>query len=553
VPALTDGRPGALAATRIAVTGVLGNPGIRRLQTAWSLGIAADWAFLVVVLVVAYEVGGAFAVGALGLVRMLAATVVALFAVVPPGLPESRVLVVINAIRAGAALTAAGVLAVDGPPVAVFACVALIGGAGVLVRPTQTALLPSLARSPGELVASNVASSLGEAIGTFGGPIVAALVLAVAGPGPTAAVTAVAFGLAAAATAGVHAASSGDAGLPGASRPRSGGLPFMLAVQTLAARPGAASVIGAFIAQILVRGLLTTLIVVAAIELLGLGESGVGLLNGALGAGGLAGALVAIGLAGRRRLAPAFALALTAWGLPIAIIGAWPLAAVAVIALLVVGLSNALLDVAGFTLLQRSIPADRRAPTLRLFEAALGVGAALGAIGAPVLVAAFGIEGALGIAGAILPIVAVASWPWVSRIDREAVIPDRELDVLRSVPMFALLPLTGLERLAGALAPRSLAAGEVLMREGEPGDRYYVVASGSLDVSQDGRALRRCGPGEGVGEIALLRRIPRTATVVAAEPTEVFALESADFLAAVSGDARSAAAAERVVGERLSA
>jgi len=549
VPPLTDGRPRALAAIRLAVAGVLGNPSIRRLQTAWSLGVAADWAFLVVVLVVAYEVGGPFAVGALGLVRMLAATAVALFAIVPPGMSEARVLVAINLIRAAAAL-AAGLLAVDGPPAGVFACVAIVGGAGVLVRPTQTALLPSLARSPGELVASNVASSMGEALGTFGGPVVGGLLLAVAGPAVTASATAAAFILAAAATAGIHAESThGES--PSVGARRAGGLPFMLAVRTLGERPGASSVIAAFIAQILVRGLLTTLIVVAAIELLDLGEPGVGLLNGALGAGGLVGALAAIGLAGRRRLAPAFAVALTGWGLPIAIVGAWPLAAVAVTALLVVGISNALLDVAGFTLLQRSIPADRRAPTLRLFEAALGLGGALGAIAAPVLVSAFGIEGALGVAGAILPIAAVATWPWVSRIDREAVIPDRELEVLRRVPMFGLLPLTGLERIAGALVPRSLAGGEVLMREGEPGDRYYIVATGALDVSQGGRHLRRCGPGEGVGEIALLRRIPRTATVVAAEPTEVLALESADFLAAVAGDARSAAAAERVVGERL--
>lgn len=551
MPALTDGRPGALAATRLAVIGVIGNPGIRRLQVAWSLGVAADWAFLVVALVAAYDVGGPFAVGVLGLVRMLAATAVALFAVVPTGMSEARVLLAINVIRAAAALTAAGVLAVGGPAAAVFACVAIIGGAGVLVRPTQTALLPSLARSPGELVASNVASSLGEAIGTFGGPLVGGLLLVVAGPGVTATAAAGAFALAAAATAGIHTEPRTVGAAIGARR--GGGLPFMLAVRTLADRPGASSVIAAFIAQILVRGLLTTLIVVAAIELLDLGESGVGLLNGALGAGGLVGALAAIGLAGRRRLAPAFAVALTGWGLPIAIIGAWPLAAVAVTALLVVGVANALLDVAGFTLLQRSIPAERRAPTLRLFEAALGVGAALGAIGAPVLVSVLGIERALGVTGAILPVAAVATWRWVSRIDREAVIPDRELEVLRRVPMFALLPLTGLERLAGALAPRTLAAGDVLMREGEPGDRYYIVASGALDASQGGRHLRRCGPGEGVGEIALLRRIPRTATVVAAEPTEVFALESADFLAAVSGDARSAAAAERVVGERLGA
>jgi hypothetical protein len=295
------------------------------------------------------------------------------------------------------------------------------------------------------------------------------------------------------------------------------------------------------------------LTVVAAIELLRLGEPGVGLLNGALGAGGFVGALAAIALAGRRNLAPSFAVALTGWGLPIAVIGGWPYAGLAVVALLIVGVSNAILDVAGFTLLQRGIPDDRRTSVFRLLEGTVGIAVAVGSIAAPVLVEAFGVTGALGITGAILPIVAVATWPWVSRIDREAVIPERELAILRAVPMFALLPLTALERLAGSLVPLRFAAGDVLMREGEPGDRYYVVAEGRLDVSQGGRLLRHCGPGVGVGEIALLRRIPRTATVVAAEPTEVFALDSADFLAAVSGDARSAAAAERVVGERLGA
>jgi hypothetical protein len=550
VPALSGGARGSFGAARSAIRAVVANPDIRRLQVSWATGIAADWAFLIVVLVVAYDAGGAVGVGLLGLVRMIPATAIALFVTVPATLSQARVLLAINAIRAGATATAAALLAMNGPAVGIFACLAVVAGVGVLVRPTQNALLPSLARSPGELVASNVASSTGEGLGTFGGPVVAGLLVALVGPAVASAAVALAFVFAAATLAGIRAPSPQATTHGGREE---AGLPFVDGLRTLAVRPATGLLIAAFTAQALVRGLLTTLTVVAAIELLRLGEPGVGLLNGALGAGGFVGALAAIALAGRRNLAPSFAVALTGWGLPIAVIGGWPYAGLAVVALLIVGVSNAILDVAGFTLLQRGIPDDRRTSVFRLLEGTVGIAVAVGSIAAPVLVEAFGVTGALGITGAILPIVAVATWPWVSRIDREAVIPERELAILRAVPMFALLPLTALERLAGSLVPLRFAAGDVLMREGEPGDRYYVVAEGRLDVSQGGRLLRHCGPGVGVGEIALLRRIPRTATVVAAEPTEVFALDSADFLAAVSGDARSAAAAERVVGERLGA
>jgi CRP-like cAMP-binding protein len=103
------------------------------------------------------------------------------------------------------------------------------------------------------------------------------------------------------------------------------------------------------------------------------------------------------------------------------------------------------------------------------------------------------------------------------------------------------------------VAPVRIEAGGVLMREGEPGDRYYVIASGRVDVTRDGRHLRTCGPGEGVGEIALLRQIPRTATVIAVEPTELLAVDPGVFVSAVTDDPHSAAAAKRVVGERLGA
>ena len=120
--------------------------------------------------------------------------------------------------------------------------------------------------------------------------------------------------------------------------------------------------------QPFVRGALTVLIVVASIELLGLGDPGVGLLNAAIGLGGIVGSVGTILLVGRHRLALVFLLALVVWGLPISVMGLVPLAWVAVAAMVVVGLANAVLDVAGFTTLQRIIPNDVRASVLGVFE-----------------------------------------------------------------------------------------------------------------------------------------------------------------------------------------
>lgn len=539
-------RTAAIAAASLRA--ILDNPDIRRLQAAWLVGVAADWAFLVAVLVVAYETGGAVAVGLLGLVRMAATTLVALFVVLPRRLPAERTLVAINAIRGLAAAGGAAILAVDGPTEALFAGAVIVAAAGTLVRPIKSALLPSIARTPGELIASNVASSAGEGIGMFVGPVAAGLLFAAVGGAATSAAVAAGFGAAMLLAAmlrvqPVHKSASAEGG--------STMLPLVDGARTLRRHAAAALVVVAFASQVLVRGLLTTLIVVASIELLGLGEPGVGLLNGAMGAGGLFGAVGAIALAGRRRLAPAFALALACWGLPIAVIGAWPLATLAVFALGVVGASNALLDISGYTLLQRSIPHERRTGVFLVLEGAIGVAGALGAVAAPFLVEAIGVRPALAVSGALLPLVALAAWPRLSRLDREMLVPERELAILRSIPMFALVPLTALERLAGSLASRHLEVGETLIREGEPGDDYYIVADGCLDVSQAGRHIRSCRRGEGVGEIALLREIPRTATVAAAEPTEVFALDGAEFRAAVATYPGSTTAADRIIGDRL--
>ncbi|HEV8547325.1 MAG TPA: cyclic nucleotide-binding domain-containing protein, partial [Candidatus Limnocylindrales bacterium] len=281
-----------------------------------------------------------------------------------------------------------------------------------------------------------------------------------------------------------------------------------------------------------------------------LGNGGVGLLTAAFGLGSLGGALAALSLAGRRRLGPVFSVALALWGLPLAVIGAVPVPAVAIVALLVCGVANATLDIAGYTLLQRSVPTAGRVSAFGLLEAVVGLGVALGGLAAPILIGAFGERGALAIAGALLPLAAIATWPRIQQVDDEAVVPERELALLRGIPLFARLPMSALERVAGGLEPVAFAPGEVAIREGEPGDRYLIIAAGELEVTRSGRLVNRCGPGEGIGEIALLHSVPRSATVTAVTPTEGFALSSADFLAAVAGPT-SAAAAQRVAEERL--
>ncbi|MDQ2981462.1 MAG: cyclic nucleotide-binding domain-containing protein, partial [Actinomycetota bacterium] len=122
---------------------------------------------------------------------------------------------------------------------------------------------------------------------------------------------------------------------------------------------------------------------------------------------------------------------------------------------------------------------------------------------------------------------------------------------LRGVPFLAGLPTPTLERLAEKLQPVELKAGTVVFRQGEEGDRFYVVARGAVDVVADGRKLASFGESYYFGEIALLHGVPRTATVTAASDVELYALERDDFLAAVTGHAPTAEQAGAVIGRRL--
>ena len=274
-----------------ALRDVMRNSSIRRIELSWTTGTAADWAFLVVVLVFVYDASGTLAVGILGAVRIVPAILTAPFA---PTLVEryrgDRVLTAINVVRCAGAVLTAVVIGTHAPIEFVYVLAAVVAGAGGLLRPIQNALLPAFARTPRELVAANVASSMGEGIGTFVGPLLASVIVASTSSVAASLLVAVTFAGAAAAVTGIRFERAADA-RGGVSGDRATGFRFADALRVVRRYPGATLVAGDFVVQTFVRGVLLTLIVVSSIELLGLGDAGVGLLSAALGLGGLIGAI----------------------------------------------------------------------------------------------------------------------------------------------------------------------------------------------------------------------------------------------------------------------
>jgi MFS family permease len=542
------GRAGERLSTLVDV---FRNPQLRRLELSWAGYYLGEWTYFVALSVYAFQVGGAAALGALGLVRMIPAAIALPFGgLLSDRYPRQRVLLGIYVARAFLLVGMTAALAAGSSRAFVFALAALAAVAGAPVRPATLSLVPMLARTPRELVATNVSSSTLEGLGTLVGPVVGGVLAATAGIDVAVAVAA-AVNLACAVLVG-RIRREGD--VAGARRRVERNLAHELlgGIRTLAHEPHPRLIVLLFNAQTMVRGLLNVLLVVASIELLGMGEAGVGWLNAALGAGALAGGLAGVGLVARRRLAGVFGTALVLWGAPIALVGAWPRVGWALICLGVVGIGNALLDISGFTLLQRTVDEHVLGRVFGVFEIGVALAVAIGSVLGSVLVEQLGIRPALLASGAILPTLAVLSLHGLRRIDAGAEVPERELQLVSAVPLFSPLSATTLERLAHRLDPVEVPAGTCVLHEGAAGDRFYLIASGEIDVIRGGSTVSTLGAGEYFGEIALLHDVPRTATCTARTDVEIYALARDVFVAAVSGDARTSAEAETIVSRRLS-
>jgi MFS family permease len=522
------------------------NENVRRVQLAWGAANAAEWAHFVALGVFAYDQGGAAAVGVAGLVRLLPAAVVAPFAAsLGDRFRRERFLLALALVGA-AALAGTAAAALADQRALVFALAAVMGLSSTLIRPALQALLPSLARTPEELIAANGATSTIESLGTLVGPLVAGLLVALSGVGIVFACGAGALVAAAVLLALVTV--EGRLELAHAGDDESARRMIVRGFRVIATAPRARLLVGLVAAQTFVRGCLNVLIVVAAFRVFDGDGADVGYLTAAIGAGGLAGAVGAMALEARR-LALSFGLALVFWGVPLVLIAPRPDFAAAIVLLAIVGAANSVEDVAVFTLLQRLVPDDILTRVLGvLWGLAMGA-VALGSVVAPVLVEALGPRAAFLAVGSILPLLTLLVYRRLTEIDSAAA-PAPELEVIKRVPMFAPLPIATKERVAASLITVAVSAGEPVITAGATGDRFYIVGSGVLDIDADGRR-GTARHGDYFGEIALLRDVPRTATVTAAEDSVLYALERDDFLAAVTGHSGARAAGREVVEARM--
>jgi MFS family permease len=305
-------------------------------------------------------------------------------------------------------------------------------------------------------------------------------------------------------------------------------------------------------AEAVVGGALDLLVVILAVSVLGRSQAWAGYLTSAFGVGGMLAAAMGAMLIGRRLGGPilgaalVLSAALAALALGLGLSGT-------VVLLVVAGAGHAVLDVASRTLLQRSVPPELTGRVFGVLEGLTMAGLALGALLIPVLEDLGGSTLALLGTAAVLPLAAIAGGRALLSLDAGAPVPVVQIALLRSLPLFAELPAPAIEGLAAALTPVDVPAGAVLIRQGDPADAYYAIAAGELEARQDGVFLRRCGRGEGVGEIALLRSIPRTATVTAHTAATVYELRRDLFLTSVAGHSPTRRRADRIAAARLAA
>jgi MFS family permease len=528
---------------------VFTNANLRRLQIAGVGSTIGGWAYGVGLAVYAYDTGGAKWVGYVYAARFGAAALFAPWlAVIVDRTSRRRVMVVADLLRVGL-VGAMCVVAAAGSsiwPVLALAVAASI--VSTVFGPALGALLPSLVETPEELTAANAVMNTVASVGMFAGPALAGAVLALSGPAAVFGLTSAAFLWSAVNVLRIPADHP-----PTVGEPTSVGGALLGGFRAIAAAPALRVVVGLTSAQTLVAGAFEVLLVVAAFRLLHGGSGAVGWLNAAVGIGGVLGVVAVAALAGRKRLAGDLGLGVLLWGVPLVLVAVWANLGFALLLFAVIGLGNTVVDVAGMTLLQRTADDEVLGRVFGILESVVLMTIALGALAAPGVIALLGVETTLVVVGLFLPVLLVPIWPLLRRIDAAARVPTEALALLRGIRIFAPLPPPVLERLAAAATSMPVPAGTAVFQQGDPGDRFYAIATGRAAVEIDGTDTATLGPGDFFGEIALLRDVPRTATVRALDDLELYALERDDFIAAVTGHAPSHEAAESIVSARLPA
>jgi MFS family permease len=546
----------SLRDARSSIVSVFRNPSLRRIQLALAGSMIGDWAYSTAVIVWAYGVGGAKAVGVWGAIRfVLMAIASPLGSALADRLPRKAVMVAADLARAVAVVAATLCLWAGTPAWPVFVLATAASLLGCVFRPAQMSLLPSLTDRPEELTAANGTASTIESLAFFVGPAIGATLVAATNVETVFLLNAATFVVSALLVLGVQAHATPDGSGADPDRdPDGADQPGMLAEMaagftTIKTNRDLLMVLVLVCTQTVVAGASLVYAVIFAVDIVGTGPEGVGYIDSVFGIGAIVGGFFAIARAAHNHIANDLAVGTILWALPLLLVVAWPSPVTVFASAVVMGFGNPLVDVNFATIVQRITPDAVLGRVFGAFQGALIAGMAVGSAVMPFLVHWLGLRPALTILALAIALPAVAYLPRCRRLDTTLVEPEGA-SLLRAIPMFSPLTRATLENLARQLTHESAAAGTVVLREGEESDRFLVIRSGSVRVTQGAQVLRTEEVGDYFGEIGLLRDVPRTATVTAVEDTDLLSLSRADFLDAVSGE-ESRMAADDIIARRL--
>jgi MFS family permease len=520
--------------TLAAYRRVFANPALARLLLGEFISSIGDWLYLVALLVVVHQAGGsAVVLGLVGAARVLPYVVLS----VPAGMIvdryDRRMILLVTDIARGLVMIALTFCVAWGASVWLIVALSLLAACfSTFFGPAIGSLLPSLVTDERELGPANGAWASLENLAFIIGPALAGILLTVGGLAFAFMLNAVSFAVVAAILWRLPSAPRS------AADHRSGaGAPATLPLRPVLGPLSGLVVIN--VAEGFVSGALAVLTVVVAVDVLHAGEAGTGWLNAAIGAGGLVGAVLSGPVTLRQRLGmPLLAGGMTL-GVGLALLGQASTLLPALGAMVVAYTGLLVLEVVATTLFQRAVPDTMRGRLLGAMET-LAVGAyAVGALAGPLLSQFVPPVLLLASLGGTMAVATVIGVILVGRWGQVAVVLDPAARRFMATPSLAGLAPAALERAARGLVRVPVSTGDVVIRQGEPADRFYFIVDGRFDVDQTDEAgrttrLRSMGPDEVFGEIGLLARTPRTATVTAASDGILLALEGDRFLELVS-------------------
>jgi CRP-like cAMP-binding protein/predicted MFS family arabinose efflux permease len=511
-------------------------------MAAWALFYTGDYAHFTLIIVFTFEVGGDDAVGAATVLNILPSGLLGPLAATLATSRRPQLHLAMGIGARGLAMVATIIAVLHVAPVGVvLALVAADSLVSAAVRPVHGALAVRLAGNAAEAGAANAASSLLLSVSMLAGPALAGLALELWGLGWAFALPTAIFSAGAAAAALIVMPRTDGEPEPGGTRPsRNSGWRQLIAAGAgfraiLSSRPAAAATT-VFIMNATLTGAFYVACASLAEDRWRLGEEGVALIMTILGAGGLFGALATLSIVGRRGLARVLAWAMFGWAVTLAAIGPIVLPALGLALAAVVGAAGAVAYAIAPTLVQRGVPRDAMVPAAASLPTLYLLGMAAGAIIAPLLIDSVGVAAALEILGGATAVVTLLAWPLLRRADALSAEDAAKLAVIRATPQLAPLPAQALEQLARAATCLAVPAGSEVIRQDDPGDRFYIIGAGLADVTVDGRRVAALGPGGSFGEIALLHDVSRSATVAAREDLDLVTVDRAAFLGALSSD-----------------